>query len=124
MSRREEVRRNVAQQLRIARASRGETQEVVARELGISRQMLNRYENGHDSPRPENLARLVRYYGMSLDIEGHRFTAEALETKRQPMGKPAKQLDLPLNRPQEFSDARVRIIRKSDSIEINAVITA
>ena len=124
MTRREEVRRSVARQLRIARTSRGETQEDVARKVGLSRQMVNRYENGHDSPRPENLARLVRYYGIPLDIEGHKFTAEALETRRRAVGKPAKQLELPLGRPQEFSHARVRIIRKSDSIQIHTLVTA
>jgi hypothetical protein len=67
---------------------------------------------------------LVRYYGIELDIEGHKFTAEALETRRRSPGKPAKQLELPLDRPQEFSDARVRIIRKSDSIEIHTLVTA
>jgi transcriptional regulator with XRE-family HTH domain len=123
MARREEVRESVAKQLRTARTSRGETQEAVARKLGLSRQMINRYENGHDSPRPENLAGLVRYYGILLDIEGHKFGAEALETKWRRVGKPAKQLELPLDRPQEFSDARVRIIRKSNSIEIHTLVT-
>jgi hypothetical protein len=86
--------------------------------------MINRYENGHDSPRPENLAQLVRYYGIILDIEGNKFTSESLETKRRPAGRPAKQLELPLGKPQEFSNASIRIVRKSDSIEIHALVTA
>ena len=96
----------------------------VAGKLGLSRQMVNRYENGHDSPRPENLARLVRHYGITLNIEGYKFTAEALETMPRDMGKPAKQLELPLGKPQEFTKASVRITRKSDSIEIYALITS
>ena len=102
---------------------KGHTQRELARALGVTREMVIRYEHGKVAPTGENLARAVRYAeGLKLPSYKYKLTVEAME---QPSAAPApteQQLELPLDVPQEFPDATVRITRKEHSIEILAVI--
>jgi transcriptional regulator with XRE-family HTH domain len=119
----EEDCQSIGRQLKAARAMKGHTQRELARALGVTREMVIRYEHGKVAPTGENLARAVRYAeGLKLPSYKYKLTVEAME---QPSAAPApteQQLELPLDVPQEFPDATVRITRKEHSIEILAVI--
>ena len=49
------------------RKKSGLSQEELAARLGISRQSVSKWERGEASPDTENLIRLARLYGVSLD---------------------------------------------------------
>jgi transcriptional regulator with XRE-family HTH domain len=115
-----EIRQAIGNALRKARVDANKTQSHVAREVGLSRQMICRYEKGHDAPTGENLGKLLRHFGISIELPGYawRLTAEALETAKARPLPLSQQLTLELNKPQEVHNAKVRIVRKEDSIEI------
>lgn len=57
----------IAQRLAELRRARGYSQESLARELGLSRQAVSKWERAESSPDTENLIALARLYGVSLD---------------------------------------------------------
>lgn len=57
----------IAQRLAELRRARGYSQESLARELGLSRQAVFKWERAESSPDTENLIALARLYGVSLD---------------------------------------------------------
>lgn len=57
----------IAQRLAELRRARGYSQETLARELGLSRQAVSKWERAESSPDTENLIALARLYGVSLD---------------------------------------------------------
>jgi transcriptional regulator with XRE-family HTH domain len=119
----EEDCQSIGRQLRAARVTKGETQKELADALGVSREMVIRYEHGRVAPTGENLARAVTYAGgLELPSYKYRLTAEALERPSATPAAPEQQLELPLGIPQEFPGTTVRITRKEDSIEIFAVV--
>ena len=106
--------------MRDARLKSGKTQKEVAAALGLSRQMVCRYENGHDAPTAENLGRAIRYFDISIDLPafGLRLTAEELRGRQIGPQLVPKQLVLELDKPHDLENAKVRILRKKDSIQI------
>jgi transcriptional regulator with XRE-family HTH domain len=116
----EEIRREIGSRLREARLKVMKTQKQVADAVGLSRQMINRYENGHDAPTAENLAHILDYLrtGIHLSTFGLRLTAEDLGAR--PVGPQLvpKQLVLELDKPYDLENANVRILRRGGSIEI------
>lgn len=57
----------IAQRLAELRRAKGYSQEALARELGLSRQAISKWERAESSPDTDNLIALARLYGMSLD---------------------------------------------------------
>ena len=57
----------IAQRLAELRRAKGYSQESLARELGLSRQAVSKWERAESSPDTENLIALARLYGVSLD---------------------------------------------------------
>ena len=49
------------------RSGKGISQEKMADELGVSRQAVQKWESGAGVPEVENLIRLAKYFGVSLD---------------------------------------------------------
>jgi len=117
-----EIRLLIGDQLKAARVEREETQATVAVRLGISRQMINRYEKGRDAPTAQNLARLMRYFGIPLDLPGFKLTAEALELEPKRDLPTAEQFTLPFGKERVFPGATVRVKRNRNSLEIYALI--
>lgn len=119
----EEDCQSIGRQLKAARVSKRETQRELAEALGVSREMVIRYEHGKVAPTGENLAKAVKYAnGLELPSYGHKLTAEQMERPTAAPGTAAEQIDLPLGVPQEFSGATVRVTRGENSIEIFAVV--
>lgn len=115
-----EIRDAIGHSLRQARQERRETQQQLADHLGLSRQMINRYEKGHDAPTAENLLKILRHLGIGIPLPGYKYTLTT-EALQQPLGTPfvvPQQLTLELDKPQEVRNATVRILPKRDSIEI------
>ena len=54
----------IGKRLRCARVALGRSQDGMARELGIARQTLAGYENGHSEPLSSLLARLCEDFGL------------------------------------------------------------
>jgi len=113
-----EIRQLIGTKLKEERIKRKETQRTVSQNLGLSRQMVNRYEKGHDAPTADNLAKALRYFGTSIDLPGYRLTAEALEVPAKPGARKEVQFEMPFGKPQEILDATVRLTRERDSLEI------
>jgi transcriptional regulator with XRE-family HTH domain len=115
-----ESRRAIGAALRTARVNRGQTQQQIGENVGLSRQMINRYENGRDAPKAENLGKLLKYLGIRIPLPDHDYVlaAEAFEKPVLELETPAEQLNLELDKPSEFTDAYVRIFPKKTSIEI------
>jgi transcriptional regulator with XRE-family HTH domain len=120
----EEIRRAIGAKLREARIAKNETQTEVGTKLGLSRQMISRYEKGHDAPTADNLARALRYFGISIDLPGYRLTAESLETPTKTGASPGVQFELPYGKPQEFLSARVRVTRERGSLQVVILSTS
>ena len=57
----------IAQRLAELRRAKGYSQESLARELGLSRQAVSKWERAESSPDTENLIALARLYGVTLD---------------------------------------------------------
>ena len=53
--------------LRELRTLKGISQQFLARELGISQQSINKYENHNVEPDIETLISMARYFGTSVD---------------------------------------------------------
>ena len=56
-----------AQRLADLRRQKGYSQESLARQLGLSRQAVSKWERAESSPDTENLISLAKLYGVSLD---------------------------------------------------------
>ncbi len=54
----------IGKRLRCARVALGRSQDGMARELGIARQTLAGYQNGHSEPLSSLLARLCEDFGL------------------------------------------------------------
>jgi transcriptional regulator with XRE-family HTH domain len=115
-----EVRDAIGEKVRKARKDQKLTQQQLARKIGLRRQMINRYENGRDAPKAENLGRILKYLGIAIDLPdyGYRLTAEALEQPDEGHPRVPQQLSLELDKPTEVSNANVRILPTRNSIEI------
>ena len=61
------MRRTLGETLRACRVERGMTQEFVAEALGVSRQVVSKWETGAAEPSTSNLLALARLYGVSAE---------------------------------------------------------
>lgn len=115
-----EIREAIGRELRRARIDSKQTQKQLADSLGLSRQMICRYENGHDAPSAENLANILKYLRTRIDLPafGLRLTAEDLAGPAVGPQPVPRQLVLELDKPHDLENAKVRILRKTNSIEI------
>lgn len=58
---------NIDKQLKKYRIAIGKTQKEVAEELHLSRQSISKWENGKTIPDLDNIIRLAKFYGVSID---------------------------------------------------------
>jgi transcriptional regulator with XRE-family HTH domain len=63
-------KKELATQLKYGRESAGLTQADLARQLDLSRQMISRYEAGHDTPGLDILIEIARMLDMEFRIRG------------------------------------------------------
>jgi transcriptional regulator with XRE-family HTH domain len=121
----EEDCQSIGRQLKAARVLKQQTQRDLAKALGVTREMVIKYEHGKVAPTGGNFAKAVEYAeGLHLPSYGRKLTAQAMERPTAAPGPIAEQIDLPLDVPQEFSGATVRVTRRQGSIEIFAVVSS
>ena len=107
--------------------SEGKTPSMeIARVLGVSRQTAHQYLKGHVVPETHRLASLVRHWGMTIDIDGHKFGKDAFAPLSSPSASIPRQVQLSLtaleNEPFELalpgSQNMVRVAKKGNTIEL------
>jgi transcriptional regulator with XRE-family HTH domain len=114
---------DLGHQLKEARKSAGLTQVVLASRLGISRQMICRYETGRDAPAIEVLALAAAELGVEFQLLGIRITSKDMPSRGVLRALP-KQLNFQFNRSHRFQDAIVKITPHKGRILITADIPA
>ena len=85
---------SIADRLRELRAAKKLNQDEVAEACGISRIALARYETGTRTPRAVFVARLAKYYGVTIDYLMGADTVEAPAQPTPPQQKPDPFLEI------------------------------
>ena len=107
--------------------SEGKTPSMeIARILGVSRQTAHQYLKGKVVPDTHRLARFVRHWGLTIDIDGHKFGKAAFAPLSSPSDGIPSQVQLSLtdleNKPIEIAlpgiKNKVRIAKKGSTIEL------
>lgn len=80
------------EKLQALRRQHGLTQEVLAQQLGVSRQTLSKWESGAVLPDTENVLRLSALFSVSTDY----LLKEEAETQEAPPSVPPSRKQLPL----------------------------
>jgi transcriptional regulator with XRE-family HTH domain len=114
-------KQELAEQIKHARESANLTQQQLARRLGVSRQMISRYETEEDVPAFEVLASMARTLGTEFRIEGLHIILEATPQRLKSM---PKQLRLDFEKSQQFRGAVINITPSEGQIFITARIPA
>lgn len=94
----------IAQRLAELRRAKGYSQEALARELGLSRQAISKWERAESSPDTDNLIALAQLYGMSLD-ELLRMGSEAEEN-----AVPATEAPVKIPEPTAGRNGRAKVV--------------
>lgn len=110
-------------QIREARKAAAMTQDELAHELGVARQMIGRYESGHDAPSIEILGKAATVLGIEFQVRGFRITFEATRRALRPPPRP-QQLRLEFDKPHTFPGATVQITPTKGKLIISAVVPA
>jgi transcriptional regulator with XRE-family HTH domain len=114
-------KRELGRQIKQERESAGLTQADLANELDLCRQMISRYESGHDAPAIDVLVELARI----LDIE---FQVKGIIVKFERGYKGPRllhrQLKLEYEKPRRFDRAQIEITPSEGKILIKAEIPA
>ncbi len=120
MAANKEIRKAIGLRLREVRLEQKQTQKQVSESLGLSRQMINRYESGRDAPTGERLLKVLRYVGNRIELPQYAYTltAESLEVPSGTRRLAPEQLNLKLDKVSELRNSYVRIVPKKNSIEI------
>jgi transcriptional regulator with XRE-family HTH domain len=75
---------NLGITLRLLRELRGQSQAAVARQAGLGKSQLSKYETGRDQPKMESLERLLTALGVSfLDLA---LTLALINSRRESLG--------------------------------------
>lgn len=96
---------NLGRALYLIRDLRGKSQAAVAREAGIGKSQLSKYEGGKELPKLESLRKVLRvldigpfelFYTMHLiDLEGEKLDLRGAELRREGAGQALPPLILP-----------------------------
>jgi transcriptional regulator with XRE-family HTH domain len=107
-------------QIRDARKKAGfSSQAALGDALGLSRQMIQRYEAGDDAPSVDVLGRMALKLSMpEVNINGYRF--EVTHSTASPEDRVPNQLHLEFDKEHVFPGATIKITPTSVSITITA----
>ncbi len=93
----------------------------MANQLDLSRQMISRYESGHDAPAIDVLVELARILDIEFQVRGVLVRFERAHRGPRPLHK---QLKLELEKPRRFDRAQIEITPTEGRILIKADIPA
>ncbi len=91
--------------------------------VDVSRQMISRYETGHDVPVIDVLVTLAKLLETDFRLLGHRIDCEPISHHRTAHVIP-KQLELEFEKPRRFPGATIEITPRKGRILISADIPA
>jgi len=110
-------------QIRDARKHAGLSQEALGDALGMTRQIIQRYEAGSDAPSVNVLGKIAIELSMTeVNINGYRFAVT--QPTEVPNVHTAEQLKLDFDKEYVFPGATVRIKATPVSITITAIAPA
>jgi transcriptional regulator with XRE-family HTH domain len=99
-------------------------QEKLAKLVGVSRQMISRYESGSDSPSIDKLASIARVLELEqISVRGTIINFCQLTGSDKPRIV-HRQLTLPFDRIRRFEGATVEIVPRKGRLVLTAVIPA
>ncbi len=111
------------EQLRKARQDSGLTQDELADQLGVSRQMVGRYETQDGEPSIGVLARAGATLGIPFEIEGVRINCEFVDARANLQVVP-RQLRLDFGKARTFQGAIIEITPQRGKLFIRAEMQA
>jgi transcriptional regulator with XRE-family HTH domain len=111
----------LGRQIKQERESAGLTQADLASQLDLSRQMIGRYEAGHDAPAVDVLIEIARILEIEFQVKGILVKFEQGD-KRPRLVR--KQLKLEFEKPRRFDRAQIEITPSEGKILIKAEIPA
>jgi transcriptional regulator with XRE-family HTH domain len=116
-------KQELGEQIKKARKSIEMTQQELADQVDVSRQMICRYEAGEDAPAVEVLAAISLLLEAQFQVRGCRVAFERTDARFMPRVV-TKQFELPFDKPRRFRRAVVEITPRSGRILIKADIPA
>ena len=111
----------LGRQIKQERESAGLTEADLADQLELSRQMIGRYESGHDAPAVDVLVEIARILEIESHVKGILVKFERC-AKRPTLLR--KQLKLEFEKPRRFEGAQIEITPSEGKIFIKAEIPA
>jgi transcriptional regulator with XRE-family HTH domain len=111
----------LGRQIKQERESAGLTQADLAGQLDLSRQMIGRYESGHDAPAVDVLVEIARILEIEFQVKGILVKFEQGGRRPRPL---RKQLKLEFEKPSRFDRALIEITPSEGKILIKAEIPA
>jgi transcriptional regulator with XRE-family HTH domain len=117
------VKKDLGEQIRRARTDCGLTQTELAHEIGVSRQMIARYEAGKAMPSIDVLARAAIILDVDFDVDGIHAHFEQTDSRSKLRSVP-HQLRLDFGRSHTYSGATIEITPRKGRLLISASIPA
>lgn len=111
----------LGRQIKQERESAGLTQADLANQLDVSRQMVSRYEAGHDAPAVDVLVEMARILEIEFQVKGILVKFEQGSKRPKLLHK---QLKLEFEKPRRFDGAQIEITPSEGKILIKAEIPA
>lgn len=113
-------RQALGSQIKEAREKAGLSQEQLGKAIGKSRQIIGRYEAGHDAPSVDVFGSIALQLTMKeVHVNGFRFFVK--HEADSPSGDLAEQLKLEFNKEHVYSGATLKITPTEVSVTITAV---
>jgi transcriptional regulator with XRE-family HTH domain len=116
-------KRDLGNQLRVARKAARITQSELAEHLNVSRQMVCRYESGSAAPAFDVLALAATVLDAEFQVLGLRITVQETSGRLTLQSMP-RQLSFQFNKSRSFQHAVVKITPHKGRILITADIPA
>ena len=114
---------SIGQQIREARLKAGFTKGYLAKQIGRSRKMIPRYEDGSDAVSPDLLAKIAAALGMTqVNVNGYRFVIQRRDESE--IVETAEQLTLAFDKEHTFEGGVIKIIATRTTISITATAPA
>jgi transcriptional regulator with XRE-family HTH domain len=111
----------LGRQIKQERESAGLTQAELASQLDVSRQMISRYEAGHDAPAVDVLVEIARVLEIEFQVKGILVRFE--QGSRRPRLL-HKQFKLEFEKSRKFDRAQIEITPTEGKLIIKAEIPA
>ena len=116
-------RRELGVQIRLAREAAGVTQRKLAAHLGVSRQMIGRYEAGIAAPSVDKIARAATLLKIEFFVHGYRISCTHDSRVVRQIPTP-QQLSLDYEKAHTSKHSLVRITPRKGKLVIYAEVPA